>query len=302
MSTSTVQGRAVTGEPGGPQRGTGARVAKGLGAALLLVALVVGIPIGLWILGGPVWTGPVSLNRVISTLSSPDVTGSVLLGLVKAVGWIAWLTFAIAVVIEVVAALRGRRSPHVRGLGAQQRAAAVLVGAVITMLVAAPAATPAMAAPSPVEAGQTGTVAAAAVLPGASVVAGAPTEKVGRHAQADEAPSATYTVQPGDSLWRIAERTLGDGARFKQIADHNAGVPQADGGALDAGNWIEPGWVLRLPAASGASGASGVDQAGSGDSDGTVNVRNRGGATESAEVEPDDIDAQGGSGNDVVEQ
>ncbi|WP_129787359.1 LysM peptidoglycan-binding domain-containing protein [Promicromonospora panici] len=310
MSTSTVQGRAVTGEPGGPQRGTGARVVRGLGAALLLVALVVGIPVGLWILGGPVWTGPVSLNRIISTLSSPDVTGSVLLGLVKIVGWIGWLTFAIAVVIEVVAALRGRHSPHVRGLGAQQRAAAVLVGAVITMLVAAPSVAPAMAAPSPVEAGRTGTVATAPVASDAAAPSGVSgaTDKVGGHARADEAPSATYTVQPGDSLWRIAEQTLGDGARFKQIADLNYGVPQADGNALDAGHWIEPGWVLRLPVeASGASVETDVaatstgadeddpvgiapskaptdDEADPDDSDGTVDVRNRGAAPESAEV------------------
>jgi nucleoid-associated protein YgaU len=288
---------------------------------LLLVALVAGIPIGLWILGGPVWTGPVSLERVISTLSSPDVTGSVLLGLVKVVGWIGWLTFAVAVVIEVVAALRGRRSPHVRGLGAQQRAAAALVGAVIAMLVAAPSVAPAMAAPTPVDVGETGTVVTAPVLPGAGAPAGA-TGAAGaagvaeKAAEDTEAPSPTYTVQPGDSLWRIAERTLGDGARFKQIADLNYGVPQADGGALDAGNWIEPGWVLRLPAeASGASVETGVSPTSAGSdasdasdgdgpvgiapskspagpdaADGTVDVRNRGAAPESAEVvvEPGD--------------
>jgi nucleoid-associated protein YgaU len=300
---------------------------RGLGAALLLITLVVGIPVGLWLLGGPVWTGPVSLDRVISMLTTPDVTGSVLIGLVKIVGWIAWLTFAIAVVIEVVAALRGRRSPHVRGLGAQQRAASVLVGAVITMLVAAPSVAPAMAATTPLETGATGTVVSAPVLPGAGTKAGGPgadAAKAEERAGADEAPSATYTVQPGDSLWRIAEQTLGDGARFKQIADLNYGVPQADGSALDAGNWIEPGWVLLLPAeASGTAvetgvtptstdqaddpeddpvgiapskstagagsdaGGSGSADSGSddpGDSEGTVDVRNRGAAPAPAEV------------------
>ncbi|MEV0892995.1 LysM peptidoglycan-binding domain-containing protein [Promicromonospora sp. NPDC050262] len=303
MSTSTAQGRAVTGEPGGPRRGTGARVARGLGAALLLCALVVGIPVGLWVLGGPIWTGPVSVGRIISILSSPDVTGSVLIGLIKIVGWVAWLTFAIAVVIEVVAALRGHRSPHVRGLGAQQRAAAVLVGAIITMLVAAPSVSPAMAATTPVEVAETGTVVTApvsseAVLP-TDVSMGATEKKAG----ADETPAPTYTVQPGDSLWRIAEQTLGDGARFKQIADLNYGVPQADGNALDAGNWIEPGWVLRLPAeaAGGAdvvlTGATGTDgdepvgigpsKAGADDGD-TVDVTHSGKAAAEVVVEPGD--------------
>ncbi|MGW2092387.1 LysM peptidoglycan-binding domain-containing protein [Promicromonospora sukumoe] len=301
MSTSTVQGRAVTGDPGAPRRGTGARVVRGLGAALLLVALVVGIPVGLWVLGGPIWTGPVSVGRIVSLLSSPDVTGSVLIGLVKIVGWIAWLTFAVAVVIEVVAALRGRRSPHLRGLGAQQRAAAVLVGAVITMLVAAPTVTPAMAATTPVELAETGTVvtapvsseAAGPVVGASGATAGAVAGSTEKNAGADEAPQPTYVVQPGDSLWRIAEQTLGDGARFKQIADLNYGVPQADGSALDAGNWIEPGWVLLLPAEA-AGGADVVptsvdgDPVGLGpsesgrDDDGTVDVnRSR---SEAAEV------------------
>jgi nucleoid-associated protein YgaU len=318
MSTSTVQGRAVTGEPGGPQSGTGARVVRGLGAALLLIALVVGIPVGLWILGGPVWTGPVSINRIISMLSSPDVTGSVLIGLVKIVGWIAWFTFAFAVVVEVIAALRGRRSPHVRGLGTQQRAAAALVGAVITMLVAAPAVAPAMAATTPLETGATGTVVSAPVSPGAVTDVAADTaEKAGERARADEAPSATYTVQPGDSLWRIAELTLGDGALFKQIADLNYGVRQADGNALDAGNWIEPGWVLKLPATvdvgvaatsvgqPGDDGDAAGDEPvgiapsksaagdtaepdGSSDPEGTVDVRNRGAEAVEVVVEPGD--------------
>ncbi|MFI2361433.1 LysM peptidoglycan-binding domain-containing protein [Promicromonospora sp. NPDC019610] len=300
MSTSTVQGRAVTGEPGGPRRGTGARVLRGLGAALLLCALVVGIPVGLWVLGGPIWTGPVSVGQIISILSSPDVTGSVLIGLIKIVGWVAWLTFAIAVVIEVVAALRGRRSPHVRGLGAQQRAAAVLVGAVITMLVAAPSVSPAMAATTPVEVAETGTVVTAPVTSEAALPADVSTGATESKAGTDEAPLPTYTVQPGDSLWRIAEQTLGDGARFKQIADLNYGVPQADGSALDAGNWIEPGWVLRLPAeaAEGAdvvlTGGDGDDPVGIGPSKAgpddreAVDVTNSGKAAAEVVVEPGD--------------
>lgn len=318
MSTSTVQGRAATGEPGGPRSGAGARVVRGLGAALLLIVLVVGIPVGLWILGGPVWTGPVSVNRIISMLSGPDVTGSVLIGLVKIVGWIAWLTFALAVVVEVIAALRGRRSPHVRGLGAQQRAAAALVGAVITMLVAAPAVAPAMAATTPLETGATGTAVSAPVSPGAAAeVAAGTAENVEGRVRADEAPSATYTVQPGDSLWRIAELTLGDGALFKQIADLNYGVRQADGNALDAGNWIEPGWVLKLPATvdvgvvatsvggPGDGGDAGgnepvgiapskstagdtTEPVGSGDPEDTVDVRNRGAEAVEIVVEPGD--------------
>lgn len=55
-------------------------------------------------------------------------------------------------------------------------------------------------------------------------------------------------VQRGDSLWRMAERHLGDGARFEEIADLNRGVIQPDGRTLTDEHWIYPGWRLRLPA------------------------------------------------------
>ena len=47
----------------------------------------------------------------------------------------------------------------------------------------------------------------------------------------------TYTVQPGDSLWQIAQTQLGDGSRWKEIYDLN-GLSSAV---------IHPGQVLRLP-------------------------------------------------------
>lgn len=54
-------------------------------------------------------------------------------------------------------------------------------------------------------------------------------------------------VQRGDSLWRLAERHLGDGARFEEIADLNREVIQPDGRTLTDEHWIYPGWRLRLP-------------------------------------------------------
>jgi DNA-binding SARP family transcriptional activator/LysM repeat protein len=60
------------------------------------------------------------------------------------------------------------------------------------------------------------------------------------------APDAV-TVQPGDTLWGIAERELGDGHRFAEIVDLNQSVTQPDGRRLDDPQVIEPGWVLQLP-------------------------------------------------------
>ena len=63
-------------------------------------------------------------------------------------------------------------------------------------------------------------------------------------------PTATaYTVQRGDSLWRIAARNLGTGARWKEIFDLNRGRVQADGRRLADPNLIRIGWTLELPSA-----------------------------------------------------
>ena len=55
-------------------------------------------------------------------------------------------------------------------------------------------------------------------------------------------PGATYTVQPGDSWWKIAAEQLGSGSRMQELAAAN-GCTTAD--------TIHPGQVLTLP--SGAS-------------------------------------------------
>ena len=59
-------------------------------------------------------------------------------------------------------------------------------------------------------------------------------------------PLPTYTVQPGETTWSIAERTLGSGDRTGEIIALNVGKPQPDGGSLTANSFPRPGWVLRL--------------------------------------------------------
>lgn len=61
-------------------------------------------------------------------------------------------------------------------------------------------------------------------------------------AETDAEPMETYTVQPGDSLWKIAEAHYGSGNRYHAIFDANRDI-------LDNPDLIKPGQVLKLPAA-----------------------------------------------------
>jgi DNA-binding SARP family transcriptional activator len=65
------------------------------------------------------------------------------------------------------------------------------------------------------------------------------------------ADDRVYTVQEGDSLWRIAERELGDGHRWREIFARNQGRRMPDGRVLRDGGLILPGWQLLLPPPAG---------------------------------------------------
>ena len=67
------------------------------------------------------------------------------------------------------------------------------------------------------------------------------------------ASAESVLVEPGDTLWEIAEERLGDGHRFDEVFDLNRGDFQPDGGALANPSLIRPGWRLEIPSAPQAS-------------------------------------------------
>lgn len=62
-------------------------------------------------------------------------------------------------------------------------------------------------------------------------------------------PPATYTVRRGDTLWTIAKRFLGNGARWREVYEANRRVIGPDPNALRVGI------VLRIPGGSGQASA-----------------------------------------------
>ncbi|WP_040668832.1 LysM peptidoglycan-binding domain-containing protein, partial [Nitrolancea hollandica] len=67
-------------------------------------------------------------------------------------------------------------------------------------------------------------------------------------ASSETHPQAThYTVQPGDTLWTIAERFYGTGFAYPRLVDANAGREMSDGGRFTRAGVIQPGWTLEIP-------------------------------------------------------
>ncbi len=216
----------------------------GLGYSLTLLILIVGIPTVLWAIhGNPLPTSIPSWQQSKDALLRPD-DGHLFLSALIVIAWVAWATFALPVVVELAARLRGLPAPHLPGLQWQQRGAAGLLAGAALLFTA----------------GQAG----AATLP-AYTVAPAPTSisVAQQTATTTATPAATptpppaaaatmsYTVQRGDTPWGIAHAQLGDGARYTEIT-------HTDGHPLDPSHWLQPGETLALPAPPAAPSAMGV--------------------------------------------
>ena len=247
------------------------KIAKGIGAFVLLVALMVGIPYALWHFVGwplphqiPSWSG---FAHDLGERGIPDRT------LVDALAVAVWLTWAVlmaSLVAEVPAAIGGRSARRFPIARAFQPLTGHLVA---TLLVAILALSP---RPTHASAASLGGIAragghqpvAALVLTdttAAVLTSSLPTSTPSRAPltvddalpavapAASNAAERTYVVQRGDTLWGIAERELGDPLRWSELYRLNAGRPQPGGRTLTDANWIDPGWTLVLPSSPGVA-------------------------------------------------
>lgn len=206
------------------------RVLKALGALLLLIALIAGVPALLL-----TWGSPLALLDVdwSTAMLRPD-TGVVILGVLSLFGWLAWLGLSAATVLELVSqASHHRWRVRLPGISRLQPVVGGLVAMAIT-----PLATTHAQEPPP-------TVAAHAPI---AVVAQQPT----RHQPTAAAPDVwEYTVLPGDELWGVAERELGSGSRWRAIIACNP--------VMTPDSQLVPGEIIRLPLARAASASPGPD-------------------------------------------
>ncbi|MFG2312960.1 hypothetical protein ACGFS9_30435 [Streptomyces sp. NPDC048566] len=228
---------------------TPARLFKACVSLLVLAAAIAGLPLLL------AWATPViwaTTHDDLAHLLDRQDTGSAFLLILVTVGWIGWAQFTFCCLRELAAQLRGRHWHAPRGLGASQRAAALLVGSILVLLPANSAlASDAHAA----------TTTTATRSPGHST--GHPATATRDAAPQNRAQATSldegrvYTVRevrPAESLWSIAERELGDGERWREIAALNAGHTMAGGTTFRTDSFLQPGWQLKMPDTSGGGG------------------------------------------------
>lgn len=207
------------------------RVLNGLAAIAGLAAALLGLP---WLLLN-VATALADLipdwSQLPTELLSPG-DGGLFLAMVLLVGWVCWVTFVIALIVELVARARGVSAPRL-GRFFPQVTAARAVTAVVVMFATV---TPQVAQATPA----TATPVTAAPPVAAAVPARDASALTGRHYE-------RYTVERGDTLWEVSGDELGDPQRYPEIYRASKAIEQPDGQRLTDPNLIQPGWKLRIP-------------------------------------------------------
>ncbi len=207
----------------------------GLFAATGLAGIIIGLPLLL------VATHNVAAPRMGWTwdgiwraLLAPD-DGTLLVTIVKIVGWISWAILTTTIAVEITSRARHLPVPQLRGLAWPQLLARGLVSAILAGFIATNTLN---TTTHPAGAANPTSPAAAAPL-----VATAPLQAPAKAPKA----AKTYTVKRGDTLSEIALDELGDGHAYPRIYKASKTTVQPDGRKLTDPDLIIPGWKLTIP-------------------------------------------------------
>jgi nucleoid-associated protein YgaU len=211
------------------------RALRALGALLALALLLLGIPWVLVRVGRP----EALLGVDWATSLTVAMDSGVLVGALSVAAWLAWVVLALTVVLEAVAVLTHSRVAVTLPGTAWLRP---VVGALVLAAVAAPTAAVADVVGSPARPSDAEGPAVAAPAVAAPSVA--------------QVPSRSYVVQPGDELWGVAERELGEGGRWRELVSLNPGLTESS--RLEAGTRL----ILPQPPVAGPATESVVVQPG----------------------------------------
>jgi DNA-binding SARP family transcriptional activator len=203
-----------------------------------LLALVAGPPIALASAVG--WPLPTSVPTItaIEDAARSGVSDDFVVKVLATIAWIAWLQVAAAVLCEVIALLRRGPTLHLPVLPGLQPVVAKLAAAALLLAASTSSRVPhATAQPAAAPPTDPPPAAATTALP-----------EVAAPSAITAAPAVvTIAVERHDSCWAIAERTLGDGFRWREIRDANVGRTMPDGHVITPGSdLVRPGWTLEV--------------------------------------------------------
>lgn len=230
-----------------PRRPRAVGLTTRITAQLGILATLGGIPYALYALAGnPLPDELPSWSHLGELLTTPD-DGSVLLTAITWVGWIGWASFALPLLVEIICHIFRWRPPRILGLAWQQRRAAALVAAALSI-----GAAPAVASANAITMPSTPPGIAATHTPTTATHVSLNTTLATTTVSEKTATARpTYEVARGDWLYHIAERFLGDGDRYVDIAALNPAFKEADPRFPDH---IVAGQVLNLPTDATDSG------------------------------------------------
>ncbi|MEV6863540.1 BTAD domain-containing putative transcriptional regulator [Streptosporangium subroseum] len=223
-----------------PKRTLGDLMA-GLGALVVLAALIAGVPYALLRLAGP----PLPPELLNLDLLTSQVGTSTITAILVLLVWLAWAQLVVCVIVEIYAGLRRVGMPaRVPLSGGTQLLANRLVSAALLLFTVSAVVVP-IAKP-------TGPPARPATVSAALYAMSAPVGEERAPLVSVEKAKKVYVVQPPhgrhhESLWEIAEKCLGDGRRYPEIYQLNQHKEQPDGSRLHMADLIRPGWVLDMP-------------------------------------------------------
>lgn len=189
-----------------------------------------------------------SLDAVVFVLRGSDPPLAAMTYLLTMAAWVLWLWMVGSIILRLVvvsAEVATRRPRWVRSLRTvsdrltlpivRRLVDGALVAAIVVNLMGRPV--PSAAATIP---------ASVAKVTCAPEDAAWSAHSSATNVDADEAET-TYTVQPGDTLWMIAERFYGSGYEYPRLVEANAGRIMADGRRFTEAGVILPGWTLLIP-------------------------------------------------------
>lgn len=247
------------------------QLGKGLLALSGLLLVVVGVPAVLLAFVG----NPLPTSMPDRSWLQAEITAEAIIKVFAVLVWVLWAHFLVCVIAEFRAVRAGRMPGVVPLGGGVQVAARRLVAGVLLLAGAATMTGHAPTSDGPAEttvvtreADQVTSEQAGGLRiqgltdTGAGVTAAAhrALDQVTSHAAERSAAEVTdaatvkyYEVKPPqgrnyDTLWDIADRTLGDPFRYKEIFELNRDRVQPDGRRLVDADLIQPGWQLIMPA------------------------------------------------------